>query len=94
MQQTAEGPLSTVVFGSAQDVYRLIIPLRVGCLQDKKNDEFELPQLTEEEKKKYRTFWGRFKSKSDVDLGSAEQLLASCYWLAGSLMLFMYWLWG
>ena len=33
-----------------------------------KAEESELPKLTEEEQKKYKDFWGRFKSKSNQSL--------------------------
>ena len=48
--------------------------------QEQKSDVCELPQLTEEEQQKYKSFWGRFRSNSNLDLGSTGSQLASCFW--------------
>ena len=64
-EQASEGALSSTACTGCD-----IVHLK-GTLfgqETKKADDTELPQLTEDEKARYKTFWGRFKSQSNLSL--------------------------
>ena len=43
-----------------------------NTLQETREDDFKLPELSEDEKNRYKSFWGRFRSSSSQSLGEAS----------------------